>query len=130
MCALTTSWVVYDYQCLGAKTFKKLRDNHDLDITIYWPDLEKQTIDIRVCAMVIKGFYSASYTFDAYKNNTTKKDAIKLTHLCHNIKSFKTTFTEYAAIVEGEFIAKDLMNEPANILTPIEFCNRIKQLSG
>ena len=120
----------YDYQCLGAKTFKKLRDNHDLDITIYWPDLEKQTIDIRVCAMVIKGFYSASYTFDAYKNNTTKKDAIKLTHLCHNIKSFKTTFTEYAAIVEGEFIAKDLMNEPANILTPIEFCNRIKQLSG
>ncbi len=63
------------------------------------------------------------------KDNATEKDALKkLTiHVAHPDKA-KSAFQPLKAIANGVFLARDLVNEPANMLGPVEFADRVKEL--
>ena len=44
-------------------------------------------------------------------------------------KNFEASLEETKAIVDGVFLTRDLVNEPANILNTLEFSKRLKELS-
>jgi leucyl aminopeptidase len=85
-------------------------------------------------ADVAFGFMLRNYAFDRYiadskdssKGNLTLE---KLTVCCANATLAKQDFERYCAIVTGVHWARDLTNEPGNVLTTTEFVHRISELS-
>ncbi len=71
------------------------------------------------------------YAFDAYK--TKKSDKPRgldtVTFLTGAAEAAKAAFAPYAAVREGVHLARNLVNEPANILVPITFANRCRELA-
>ena len=64
---------------------------------------------------------------DERGNNDT--DLAKLTIQCANASTARRRFATQRAVGEGINIARDLVNEPANILGPKEFADRAKSLT-
>jgi leucyl aminopeptidase len=81
------------------------------------------------------GMLLRSYTFDKYK---TKKDdgdgekqekfAAKITIHVADPQAAKKAFANAEAVAAGVLLARDLVNEPANILGPVEFAERVEEL--
>jgi leucyl aminopeptidase len=71
------------------------------------------------------------YSFNAYKSKKDKKDQPLLTVsiLCNDTAKAKKAFAIDEAIAAGNHVARDLVNEPANVLHPPEFANRTKALT-
>jgi leucyl aminopeptidase len=82
-------------------------------------------------ALLASGAMLRVYNFDRYK--TKKPDAPNgldaLTVLTADMKGAKRSFSALSAVAEGVHMARDLVNEPANILHPIEFAARAKALA-
>jgi leucyl aminopeptidase len=74
-----------------------------------------------------------SYAFDKYRTRNLEDYARKLKTLrfvTPDVAAAKKAHTGLAAVAEGIFLARDLVNEPPNILYPAEFARRAKaQLS-
>jgi leucyl aminopeptidase len=77
------------------------------------------------------------YTFKKYKTKKRKKDAAaeandrtlkKIVIHCADPKAATQAFVPCRAIAEGVALARDLVNEPANVLGPAEFAARAKAL--
>ena len=47
---------------------------------------------------------------------------------CADPDKARAAFARYQAVVNGVMIARDLVNEPANILGPVEFAERVQEL--
>jgi leucyl aminopeptidase len=81
-------------------------------------------------ALLASGARLRNYRFDAYK--TKKKDEAALAAL-----DFQTedpakagkAFLHYDAVAQGNHLARDLINEPANVLTPDVFAQRAGSLA-
>jgi leucyl aminopeptidase len=79
------------------------------------------------------GITLRAYTFDKYK---TKKDgadampakATKFTIMSSNPAAAKKAYATAEAIADGVLLARDLVNEPANILGTLEFAAKAKDL--
>jgi leucyl aminopeptidase len=73
------------------------------------------------------------YTFDLYK--TKRKDdeerpkKIEVRIACSNPSSTEKSWREGAALADGVVLARDLVNEPANVLFPAEFARRASALN-
>ncbi len=74
------------------------------------------------------------YAFDLYK--TKRKDdeeqppkRIELNFACSNPGSAEKAWTRRAAIADGVILARDLVNEPGNVLYPGEFARRVSALT-
>jgi leucyl aminopeptidase len=69
-----------------------------------------------------------AYSFDRYKTRRKDGDAApknrKLTIAAAQPDKARKAFTERQAIADGVIIARDLVNEPANVLYPEEFARR------
>jgi leucyl aminopeptidase len=82
-------------------------------------------------AFIASGAQLRHYSFDSYK---TKKDKKKteletLAIQCAEPTKTKKVFIDLEAIAAGNHVARNLVNEPANILHPVEFATRAKALS-
>jgi leucyl aminopeptidase len=70
------------------------------------------------------------YSFEQYK--TKKPDAPKpldgITIHVASAEKAKAAFAPLSAVREGVHLARDLVNEPANVLHPVEFASRAKAL--
>jgi leucyl aminopeptidase len=77
------------------------------------------------------------YKFDKYKTSPPKEgdddkpanNLKRITVLCEGAASVRRIFASRKAIGDGIILARDLVNEPANVLGPEEFANRLKLLS-
>jgi len=77
------------------------------------------------------------YKFDKYKTSPAKNgdddkssnDLKKITVLCKGATAARRAFADRRAVSDGITLARDLVNEPANVLGPVEFANRLKLLS-
>ena len=54
----------------------------------------------------------------------------KLVVHCADPDKARSAYVRYAALANGIVTARDLVNEPANALGPIEFADRVKELGG
>jgi leucyl aminopeptidase len=85
-------------------------------------------------AALAAGILLRGYAFDRYK---TRKDegksgdkAARITIQTADPAGAKKAFAEMAGVVDGVLLARDLVNEPANILGPVEFADRIRKLEA
>jgi leucyl aminopeptidase len=82
-------------------------------------------------ALLAAGASLRVYAFDGYK--TKKADKPRpldtITFMTPAAAMAKSAFTPYAAVREGVHFARNLVNEPANILVPITFANRCRELA-
>jgi leucyl aminopeptidase len=77
------------------------------------------------------------YKFKKYKSNAKKKNGAeangrtlkKIVIHCDDPKAANQAFVSARAILDGVTLARDLVNEPANVLGPAEFATRAKALT-
>lgn len=86
-------------------------------------------------AQLAMGILLRAYTFDKYK--TRKDDAngdgdkeTAFVVACADPAGAKKKFAELEGIAGGVLLARDLVNEPANILGPLEFAAKAKELES
>ena len=83
-------------------------------------------------AAVAAGVRLRAYKFDRYK--TKKKDGeeaalnAEVSLAVGDVAASRKAFAPNAHIVDGVIIARDLVNEPPNVLFPVEFARRASQL--
>ena len=82
-------------------------------------------------ASIASGLALRNYQFAKYKGK--KPDSAKLleatTIVTPAAAKAKTVYASLAAVAEGVHLARDLVNEPANVLHPVEFAKRVQGLS-
>ena len=88
----------------------------------------------QVAALIAQGALLRHYNFKKYftkKNNddAADKDGLKklIVHVAHPDKA-KAAFHPLKAVANGVNFARDLVNEPANILGPVELADKTKAL--
>src|ERR1700733_6963066 len=84
-------------------------------------------------ADLVLGARLRAYSFDRYK--TKRKDdeerpkKVEINFACANPAAAEKAWADAAAVADGVVIARDLVNEPANVLYPVEFARRTSALS-
>ncbi len=74
-----------------------------------------------------------AYRFDRYRTKEKPEDKPKLTKatvMLGDPAAARTAFAPMKAVAEGVFISRDLVSEPANVLNPVEFAERIRKLGS
>ncbi|MGC6476233.1 MAG: leucyl aminopeptidase [Parvibaculales bacterium] len=81
-------------------------------------------------AHMAMGSLMRGYRFDKYKSKTkVKVPAQKINFGVDNPNAVKKLFDPLKKVAQGVFLARDLVNEPANILNPPEFAKRARALT-
>ncbi|MBZ9822554.1 leucyl aminopeptidase [Mesorhizobium sp. CA4] len=132
---------------LGGAVASSLRKATEVAIVLDLPDLQP---DSRQAASLAAGILLRSYSFDKYKTRKDKEDGqtdtkganakgaaakkaeaakpAKITIHCADPAAAKKAFAGEQAVVDGVLLARELVNEPANALGPVEFAERVKAL--
>jgi leucyl aminopeptidase len=75
-----------------------------------------------------------AYTFDNYKpekeDGPRKKGPTRLTVLLDDMSGIRAAWSAREAIAAGALLARDLVNEPPNVLGPVEFAERAAALKS
>jgi leucyl aminopeptidase len=82
-----------------------------------------------VAAHLAFGGRMRSYTFDKYRTRNLdeyKKHLVKLTLVTADLAAARKAYAGLQALGDGVFLARDLVNEPPNILYPAEFARRAR----
>jgi leucyl aminopeptidase len=83
-------------------------------------------------ADIALGVRLRAYEFERYKtkrrDDVQQAGEVKVTVVAGNVAGVKKAFAACEAVAEGVLIARDLVNEPANVLTPEEFAHRAGRL--
>lgn len=94
-----------------------------------------QALSAQDAALFAQGFLLAAYTFDRHK--TKKKDdegdngeprKRSVTIQIEEATAAKKAWLAEEAVAQGVMLARDLVNEPANILGPVEFAAKAEAL--
>lgn len=97
-------------------------------------DLPGHEISAAEAADFALGILMRSYVFDKYKtkaDDTQKSSAKppKVVISCANPAAARKAFAAATAVADGIALARDLVNEPANTLGPVEFAAAAKDLA-
>ena len=120
-----------DWLQLGGTAMGALPKGATASIVLERPDGVK--LDPNSAADFALGLVLRSYAFDKYlpSNNGNgafkKKPPASVTVLVDDPAPVRAAWNSRSAIAEGVVMARDLVNEPANVLGPVEFA---KQASG
>ncbi|HUC19524.1 MAG TPA: leucyl aminopeptidase [Acetobacteraceae bacterium] len=85
-----------------------------------------------LAAAFAHGAMLRSYRFDRYRTQEKPEEAPRLAQLlvlASDIVAARTAYAPMRALSEGTFLTRDLVSEPANILTPAEFAERCRALA-
>ncbi|ACI54364.1 leucyl aminopeptidase [Rhizobium leguminosarum] len=103
------------------------------DKTAVFIDVPGRETSARAAADFALGMLLRTYSFDTYK--TKKNDdeekagkSVKVTIVTTDPAGAKKAFSDSEAIAGGVNLARDLVNEPPNVLGPVEFAAKAKEL--
>ncbi|WP_417524128.1 leucyl aminopeptidase [Marinovum sp.] len=74
------------------------------------------------------GIALRGYEFADHKTGRDAPKETKVTVMCSKPEELEAEFAPMAAVAEGVFFTRDLVSEPANVLTTTEFANRLEAL--
>ena len=120
----------YDFLKLGGALAGKLTAKTD-PVTVI-AELPKGTMSAEGAAAIASGIRLRAYKFDRYK--TKKKDGeetalrASVSIAVGDPSASRKAFAPHAHVVDGVITARDLVNEPPNVLFPVEFARRAGQL--
>ncbi len=83
--------------------------------------------NLRSVADLAAGFTARAYDFTDHKTSADARDG-DLSVMCSTPKAAADAYAPMGAIVEGMFMTRDLVNEPANVLTTTEFADRLSAM--
>lgn len=120
----------YDFLKLGGATAGKLRSGSGA-VTVM-AELPDGAMKPDQAAAVASGIRLRAYKFDRYK--TRKKDGedgalrADVSLAVGDVSAARKAFAPDAHIVDGVIMARELVNEPPNVLFPVEFARRASLL--
>jgi leucyl aminopeptidase len=120
----------YDFLKLGGAVAGKLRAGNDA-VTII-AELPTGALKPDQTAAVASGVRLRAYKFDRYK--TKKKDGedaalrADVSIAVGDVAAARKAFAPDSHIVDGVILARELVNEPPNVLYPVEFARRASRL--
>ncbi len=129
----TSALSEYSWLKTGGVIAAQIRRAREIAVVAELPGV---SLDARQVADIAAGLLLRSYGFDAYK---TKKDdgeppasdkPAQVTIHCSDPDGAARAFEDANAVVEGVTMARDLVNEPANILGPVEFAAKAQALES
>ncbi|GLS32380.1 leucyl aminopeptidase [Mesorhizobium albiziae] len=121
----------YGWLKLGGSVFAQVRKPNEVSVVL---DIAGISVSAADAANVAAGILLRAYGFDKYKTKKDDADAkpekkpAKFTILCADPTAAKKAFAEVEGVVNGVVLARDLVNEPANILGPVELAARASEL--
>jgi leucyl aminopeptidase len=119
-----------DFLKLGGAAAGKLRPGGDA-VTII-AELPAGAMKPEQAAAVASGVRLRAYKFDRYKTRKKEgEDAVlnaEISLAVGDVAAAKKAFASDDHIVDGVIIARELVNEPPNVLFPVEFARRASQL--
>ena len=115
---------------IGGQVFQYLQNNGVTDVSIRLETTIKNIELMTLPAKIAFGISLKSYSFDKYKTSKPKKKVNLVKFITNHYVTTQNIYKEYNSILNGVNLARDLVNEPSNILTPSEFVSRIKNLSS
>jgi len=119
-----------DFLKFGGVTAGKLNAGSDMVMVI--ADLPDGAMQPNQAAAIASGIRLRAYKFDRYK--TTKKDGEEksvradVSIAVGDMAAARKAFAPGGHIMDGVIIARELVNEPPNVLYPEEFARRATQL--
>lgn len=102
------------------------------DVTVVL-DVDSRELTADQVAAFAAGIKLRSYSFDKYKTRKNGDEPkaekpVKVAIQCANTAAAKKAFADADAVASGVILARDLVNEPANTLGPLEFAAEAKNL--
>jgi leucyl aminopeptidase len=119
-----------DFLKFGGVTAGKLNAASE-SVTVI-AELPEAAMQADAAAAIASGIRLRAYKFDRYK--TKKKDDEKsalradVSIAVTDVAAARKAFAPAAHVVDGVVIARELVNEPPNVLYPVEFARRASQL--
>ncbi len=123
----------YAWLKLGGTIAAQIKKAKDVAVVADLPSLE---IGADEATGIAAGILLRSYAFDTYKtkkdesNGGTDDKPAKITIQCAKPTAAKKAFAELEGLVDGVYLARDLVNEPANVLGPVEFAAKAENLKA
>src|SRR5487761_2255651 len=119
-----------DFLSLGGAAAGKLRAGNDA-VTVV-ADLPTGPMKPDQAAAVASGIRLRAYKFDRYKTKKKEGDEAALradvSVAVGDVAAVRKAFAPTTHIIDGVIAARDLVNEPPNVLCPVEFARRAAQL--
>jgi len=120
-----------DWRALGGAVLAELQKIKAATATVLLETPEGVDLAAEFIAEFAMGAKLRAYSFDAYKTRKSDEDTpkdLKLTLSVADTKAAKKAWSAAEAIADGVILARDLVNEPANVLGPVEFAKKAKEL--
>nr|WP_245803170.1 leucyl aminopeptidase [Acuticoccus yangtzensis] len=120
-----------DWAKLGGTVAGALPSGPDTDVTVFAEGPEG-ALTAEQAADIALGIVLRSYTFDIYKKKPSDEPdpAPRAVTLCvASTAAVEARWQAVEAIAAGTMAARDLVNEPANVLGPVEFAARAAALA-
>ncbi len=118
-----------DYIKIGGATVGRLKSSAEsVTIVAELPAGAMKPADI---ASIASGVRLRAYSFDRYKTRKKDDDArlkANVSMAVADVAAAKKAFAPADSVTDGVLVARDLVNEPPNVLYPEEFAKRAAQL--
>ncbi|MEM8626610.1 MAG: leucyl aminopeptidase [Pseudomonadota bacterium] len=133
----------HDWHLVGGRLWAELAKRKLTDVTVLLETADGP-IDPAACAAIAAGMKLRAYTFQVHKTRKTKNGGDKdeteepseaaertctVRMLCDAPSEAQGHFAAARAVADGVCFARDLTNEPANILGPVEYAERLEGLT-
>ena len=95
--------------------------------------LDLKGYDADLVAYAYLALHLASYRFDKYFGTAKMEKGPSLKHItvvCDDVAAAEKAFIPLAAVRDGVLFARDLVSEPANVLYPQSYADRVKALEA
>ncbi|MFD2236065.1 leucyl aminopeptidase [Aureimonas populi] len=123
-----------DWLKLGGTVAAKAKGAESVTV---WGERAAGPLSPAEVSAIAVGALLRAYEFDRYKtekaskkeNEAQEKAPATLRFAVADVEAARAAFAASQEVAEGVLLARDLVNEPANILTTIEYASRIAELS-
>ena len=118
---------------LGGAVFAAIRKAETVSVHLDSAGVE---VDAASAAAFAQGLVLRSYAFDRYKTRKDNGDngeaakPARVTVVCAAATAAKKAYAAAEPVIDGVILARDLVNEPANILGTVEFAAKAKELEA
>ncbi|QLF70007.1 leucyl aminopeptidase [Peteryoungia desertarenae] len=123
----------HDWLTAGGTAAAAIKGAEHVAVYLDAPDVP---LTAKAAADFALGMILRAYKFDTYKTTRKSDDddaktadkTIKVTLVTEEASAAKKAFSDAEAVADGVILARNLVNEPANVLGPVEFADHARQL--
>ncbi len=116
---------------VSAKVMKEITAQKIVDVDFYINKLSENMDEI--IKAITEAIVMSTYKFNKYKSDKESEVLEEVTLVVNDecdIKALMDKVDEGYAVAEGNLLARELVNEPANILTPAELAERVANIGS